>query len=197
METIEVKIAEFIESLGLIMECSYIGTKTEQYKDQYGKPTEHVMDSWSCVLSRGSQTMTIPFHQGLAHRKMDEESYAKSIYGSAYLRTRIAERQAEVAKRKADIERNKDRYKWAREDYDIYWKPVAPELDTVLDCLRSDAESWENARNFEDFCAEFGYDTDSRKAEGIYRACGEVAKELKFLLGSANYKKLTEEVERL
>ena len=44
-----------------------------------------------------------------------------------------------------------------------------PTAETVLDCLLSDASAGE--MTFEEFCSEFGYDTDSRKAEATYRAC--------------------------
>lgn len=45
----------------------------------------------------------------------------------------------------------------------------------VLDSLVSDAMAYLEAMDFEDFARNFGYDTDSRKAEAIYRTCGEVA----------------------
>jgi hypothetical protein len=58
-----------------------------------------------------------------------------------------------------------------------------PDIENVMDCILSDASSYENARDFEDFANEFGYDTDSRKAEKIYKACGKEAERLKKLLG--------------
>ena len=53
-----------------------------------------------------------------------------------------------------------------------------PTVEQVLDCLVLDASCWESNRTFEDFCAELGYDTDSRKAERVYQACGECYKQL-------------------
>lgn len=44
-----------------------------------------------------------------------------------------------------------------------------PELCDVLNCLMRDAEC--GAQSFEDFCADLGYDTDSRSAEKTWRAC--------------------------
>lgn len=44
-------------------------------------------------------------------------------------------------------------------------------------CFLSDALAGENS--FEDFCSEFGYDTDSRKAEKIYKACEKSAEKAK------------------
>jgi len=66
-----------------------------------------------------------------------------------------------------------------------YWQGVGishdPRVDDVLDSLLNDAQGGE--QTFEDFCAEFGYDPDSRKAERIWRACQLVAKNMKRLLG--------------
>jgi hypothetical protein len=45
----------------------------------------------------------------------------------------------------------------------------------------SDAQAGE--QTFEDFCAEFGYDPDSRKAEKTWQACRLVTKNMKRLLG--------------
>ncbi len=54
-----------------------------------------------------------------------------------------------------------------------------PELADVLEGLCSDASAGE--MDFEDFCAEFGYDTDSRKAEAIWKECRKVARGLAYL----------------
>ena len=71
-------------------------------------------------------------------------------------------------------------------------KPVAPTAASVLYCLLSDSEA--AGETFEDWCLNYGYDSDSRKAERIYFQCqqtatglrkvftGEQLKELKTLL---------------
>ena len=79
--------------------------------------------------------------------------------------------------------------------------PVAqkePPLPDVLDSLIIDASCYDNARGFADFAGDLGYDTDSRKAEAIYRACGEVLVWLEqFVGGRAEMEKLMYETERL
>ena len=55
----------------------------------------------------------------------------------------------------------------------------------VLHCLLSDVNSVEESRDFEDWCAEFGYDTDSRKAFATYEACQAQMAPLRAFLGSA------------
>ena len=58
------------------------------------------------------------------------------------------------------------------------WKLGKDYMDTndlkdALACLMSDAFSGE--MSFKEFCSEFGYDTDSRKAYRIYEACKKQA----------------------
>lgn len=72
-----------------------------------------------------------------------------------------------------------------------------PTLADVLDCLASDASGVDNARSFEDWASEYGYDTDSRKAERTYQICKKQAQELKALLGQDAYNQLLYGTERL
>lgn len=88
-----------------------------------------------------------------------------------------------------------------------------PTIEEMLDCLVSDALSVDEnperppnyafkARPFEDWCGDFGYDPDSRKAEKVYSACVDVAKKLRSLLtspgrsSSGKYTELLTKVER-
>lgn len=72
----------------------------------------------------------------------------------------------------------------------------APTLPGVLDCLASDAAGYENARTFEEWANEYGYDPDSRKAERLYNIIREQAKELEQFLGADSYHTLLWETER-
>jgi hypothetical protein len=71
-----------------------------------------------------------------------------------------------------------------------------PEVEDVLDCLASDSSSVENAKGFEDWAREFGYDTDSRKAEKTYDACQDQAVKLCKFLGRELYEELLWKTER-
>ena len=72
----------------------------------------------------------------------------------------------------------------------------APLLVDVLDCIAMDSAGIENARGFEDWCGEYGYDTDSRKAERIYNACLSQYEQLTYWLGSELAQELMFETER-
>jgi len=73
----------------------------------------------------------------------------------------------------------------------------APKVADVLDCLASDAASIDNTRGFEDWCADFGYDSDSRKAEKTFKACEHQASRLRNFLEPSLYKELLYSTERL
>jgi hypothetical protein len=78
-----------------------------------------------------------------------------------------------------------------------YYNGKAPKADAVLDCLASDSSAIENNVRFEDWCSEFGYDSDSRKAEKIFKTCEHQAKRLRSFLGEDLFNTLLWDAERL
>lgn len=76
-------------------------------------------------------------------------------------------------------------------------KAYRPDLESVLDCLASDSHSVRNARHFEEWAADCGYDTDSRRAETTYRICEKIAAQLEDALGREAFDELLEGVEPL
>jgi hypothetical protein len=73
----------------------------------------------------------------------------------------------------------------------------APTVEHVLSSLGLDAASYLNARSFEDWAADLGYDADSRKAERTYRLVAKETKALERLLGRAALEELAFETESL
>lgn len=61
-------------------------------------------------------------------------------------------------------------------------KPVAPKLADVISGLLSDAQA--GRMSFDEFCGEFGYDSDSRKALATWEACVNTAGPLARVLGA-------------
>jgi hypothetical protein len=59
-----------------------------------------------------------------------------------------------------------------------------PTVEEVLECLFQDANTADNARDFEDFASEMGYDSDSKKAEKIFIQCQRISDNLKRLFTS-------------
>lgn len=71
------------------------------------------------------------------------------------------------------------------------------EAGEVLDCLAYDASGVENSSSFDDWCREYGYDTDSRKAHRTYMVCKRQSERLRQFLGDEPFKTLLWETERL
>ncbi|QIG56934.1 hypothetical protein vBPaeSS2019XI_056 [Pseudomonas phage vB_Pae-SS2019XI] len=72
-------------------------------------------------------------------------------------------------------------------------KPVAPCAADVLYCLLSDANGAD--QNFNDWCADFGYDPDSRKALATYDECSKVLADVRAFFSAAEREKLAELLE--
>lgn len=62
----------------------------------------------------------------------------------------------------------------------------APDIASVLECLVLDSQSIDN-NNFKDWCAELGYDPDSRRAERTYNTCKHQASRFRQFLGGDLY----------
>ncbi len=62
--------------------------------------------------------------------------------------------------------------------------PILPDLADVMHCLVLDA-SVLDCGGFENWAADFGYDTDSRKAEATYRQCLDLAVKMRAAFGDA------------
>jgi hypothetical protein len=58
-----------------------------------------------------------------------------------------------------------------------------PDAADVLSSLVSDASSVENARSFEEWASDLGFDTDSRKAFATFQECERSAKRVRRFLG--------------
>lgn len=58
------------------------------------------------------------------------------------------------------------------------------EKPDVYDILASVSSDYNCPDNFDDFCSEFGYDTDSRKAEQTFKRCLEQSKKLRTVFTS-------------
>lgn len=70
-------------------------------------------------------------------------------------------------------------------------KPIMSDATDVLASLVIDSGAIDSA-DFEEWANDLGYDTDSRKAEAIYRACLEIGLKLRVELGDDGLQRLRE-----
>jgi len=71
------------------------------------------------------------------------------------------------------------------------------EANEVLNSLALDSSGVENASGFADWCGEYGYDTDSRKAHKTYKICERQMERLLKFLGTEAYDELLWHTEGL
>lgn len=68
----------------------------------------------------------------------------------------------------------------------------------IVDSLISDVWSYQQAEDFEDWAAEYGYDPDSRKAEKIYQQIAAMESGVVALFDdTAEFERVATEVDRL
>ena len=95
-----------------------------------------------------------------------------------------------VSQRKALFEAKKQG-QYIREGYSYVFVPC---LDSILNCLFMDGSACDES--FDDWCGNFGYETDSRKALETYLKCQENASKLKKALGN-EYQTEKQRIEEL
>lgn len=147
----------------LSAKCIYLGKRADKAR-KGEKPWEHF--AWDVTLTYGEQHLSTPYKCGMGH----VEGYRE---GSGRVRTEAQLRAAKL-----------DPHTVAGANARANPVPRAPSAFDVLNSLVSDATCWNCARGFEEFCADLGYDEDSRTAERVYNACAETYKQLRSLLGS-------------
>lgn len=142
-------------------------------------PRPHVEPDWlavayDCTLSRNGRVVwSGPYRMGLG--------CVEKHWKAATTRPRLIAYQA-VAWTLADrpsarlLDRNKHAAAAAAVAHEFGVKPPLPD---VLACLISDGPADFDALTFDQWCADYGYDTDSRKAFAAYEACCDTGRKLR------------------
>lgn len=138
--------------------------------------------SWRYTLKCGGRKMSGTFTKGSAHRVW------RRGWSGEYDRPKGA-----IPGRRAQLPWSPSKYD--RNAYLAWSEPEPPTVSEVLDSLAVDVSSIDQP--FEDWAQEYGFDTDSRKAEHMYEACRKEYYELRRLLGVRDLETLLNDVERL
>ena len=72
-------------------------------------------------------------------------------------------------------------------------KAVKPEVSGILNCILMDSDA--SSESFENWCCNYGYDTDSRKALNSYEACQINGDKLKRLIPHSTLELLREALQ--
>ncbi|MFM0649770.1 hypothetical protein PQR14_36105 [Paraburkholderia bryophila] len=148
--------------------------------------------NWVVTVTNGKTTYQTEFHKGIGHLRYPWNSPYAVMNAQQKTATQAALTEAAETGRASDI-RLDGRGVVVGGDLPF----PDPSLDEVLWCLVQDA----GARHFESFdawAAEHGYDSDSRKAEAVYRACMECAKALlKLFAGETELQRISALVDEM
>lgn len=174
-------IDALIKSLGI----GYTATFIPQSKSRNAKE-KYASFNWIVTISKGthsSQQITTDYMQGIGYAPKDN-FYAKnpSLHNKTIMESEI----------KLMTEGG---VYCTRENQHIKKKLPAPALRDVLCCLVSDA-CVIDAGGFENWASDMGMDTDSRKAEKLYKDCLDIAIKLRAMLGNDNLVKIQEAFQR-
>ena len=140
----------FLKATNTEFKCEFL------FNGKYFCDDKEMRDVYRITLTRGRRSYTFQFGQSIVNSGF---YYTKGRKVNQIDRSQLT---------------NKHLVAWIKlRDYDflnngtsdtIHY-PVAPTAYDVLACLTKN-----DPGTFEDFCSEFGYDEDSRKAEKIYNA---------------------------
>ena len=154
-------------------------TATFQPKPQAGE--KHPQLHWLITLSKGKQTLSVPYSQGIGHVVGYKHRAIRTLYDE--------EQHRQFVKTCETGKLYKSAYS-AGCDLHSGTQP-APKLEEVLYCLVSDASVLDHS-SYEEWAQELGYDEDSRKGEATYRECLKQSLGLRKLIGEKAIEALRE-----
>lgn len=166
---------EALASLGLTIRTQFVPfsqSRNKDNKDTYGNPARCL--NWKVTLLRNDrEVMTTDYSAGIAHTPAYKQNARWTI---AY--TELIDYEIEKGFAAKSL------------SWGITKGPaIQPKAEDVVYSLQMDSSVLDHA-NFESWAGDFGYDTDSRSAETIYRACLEIALTLRAAIGEAGIETL-------
>jgi hypothetical protein len=160
-----------IDKLGLTIESKFVPWSQSRNKDE-----KHPSLNWRVTVKRrGADVLTTDYMAGSGHCPASKRK-------DRYMKEQLIMWECEHGKR-AFAGPSTDRIMQADK------QPITPDPLDVIHSLVMDSDVI-NHSTFESWASEFGYDTDSRKAESIYRACLDIALKLRNAIGDDGMRQL-------
>ncbi len=176
------RIHALIESLGLSARFDFVPVSQSRNAERLWKPAKDAaFQKWQPTLNwrvtvthKDRDLFTTDYSAGCAH--------APSYNARAFGGTRTLEEQERNRAVVGECETGKA---WRKTGlgWNATAKPIAsPDIADLFYSLAMDSDAVDYP--FEDWAANFGYDTDSRSAEATYRACLDIAIKLRSAIGN-------------
>ena len=169
-------LPEILETLGVTVESRYLGVQREPADKKTGEPGWLHFAFAVTVERAGRADIETPYKLGVGHVKLPAAPSSEMVHavGDRFK----AENILDALRRGKRIKPEYDKYERAVYDAAARKQGLAPKPADVLHSLLLDGEAFFDGLTFEDWADNFGYDTDSRKAEAMYRACDEIGRKL-------------------
>ncbi len=168
---------EYIDALGIEYTATFIPFSESRNKGEKLKSL-----NWLVTLRKGHQEIKTDYMQGQGHVK----GYKSKMGGMT-----MYEKEDQDTR----LEKACEEGRWVTailSTGSVFTKPhPGPLLKDVLYSLVMDSDALDYP-TFEDWADCFGYDTDSRSGEKVYRACLEIALKMRAMFGDAGLEKLRE-----
>ncbi len=207
-----------IEAHGITVKAEFVPfskSRNATRTDTDGKPWKSL--NWKVTLQRnGRDILTTDYGAGVAHcpgygskvapthfqahnyRNSSGKPYpgTTSMYRTATPAERLNQYREAIAAAECESGFPMEIDPWGRGPENVFKRKanseaIQPKLTDVVHSLVMDASVLDSG-GFEDWAADLGYDTDSRKAESIYRECLEIALKLRAGLGESVLSELRE-----
>lgn len=160
------EIRESVRRILVEADISFSATYRGEKKNAFGEG--RTMDKWDCEFSRGGVHREFDFYTGIGLRA---EPTAANRQTARFQLPGLTEN---------DIQRRTLYGRRYLQLVESMRKPQAPHAAGVLHSLILDSSA--AGQSFESWCDEYGYDSDSRKAEATYRACQKNADDLRAVI---------------
>lgn len=181
------ELRAYVASLGLRYSARFIPQSASRNRDEKAKTL-----NWSVTIEGKGSSLTVDYAQGIGHvpgwRELPRTLYFEDLRKEF---DNASEKGVYPIKRLHEHEHKHEH--GTRLDIlpGNLTKPLpAPDVLDVLYSLVLDSSAADET--FEDWCANYGYDTDSRKAEATYRACVDYGIRLRRILGADVLARLSE-----
>lgn len=161
-----------LAALGVTVDSVFVPFSQSRSKD-----SKYPNLNWRVTIKRnGRDVLTTDYSAGMAHAPGYNKKPHAGFQGSNSIYQRIVTR--------AECEKGKPVRRVLANDDCLHGRDwIEPNPVDVLYSLSMDSDVLDSG-GFEDWAANFGYDTDSRAAESIYRACLELALQMRAAFGS-------------
>jgi len=161
-----------IDALGLTMTAVFVPWSQSRSKVVDPKLRDYSLNWFVTLSCKGREFITFAYTAGIADCKAYPNKYPNKFGGIC-----IDDANAVIAECEGETPAFRG-------------KPQ-PKLHDVVHSILLDSEAIEHG-SFEDWASDFGYDTDSRKAESMYRACLECGLKLRQAIGDNGITQLRE-----